>query len=218
MRLAVVIPTTRGREAALDLVRRFLDRQTVEHERIIVQRSRPGKKIHAAMENVREGLIFAEKKDIDAVVVCEDDDWYGPKFLEKVSEHLSENDMASAHPCCFYNVRWPSYSKWNRNGNSVHEGLSKGLCGWGMHKAMIRGVTAALGEGHYPASIAKMLWVKSVKFNCLELVSLKGLVPNGITIQHRSPLEHRDKDGRLLMEWVGKEDAEMIFSLARSIK
>jgi hypothetical protein len=68
-----------------------------------------------------------KKKDISAVFIIEDDDWYRPNYLEKMVDHLKGYDIAGEKNCIYYNVQ---YRRYVRHDNIFHSSLFQTAFVW----------------------------------------------------------------------------------------
>ncbi len=173
--------------------------------------------IHGSLiPNLVSGLCAAdEADDCEMAVICEDDDWYGPEFLEQCCKRLDVYDVISAHFSGMYNAKFRLWRGRNDNRESRTEGrLSGGFCGLVIRGDWVQRVADHLSKINKPTTID----ARRMTFNCLDIVSIKGLATNGLTNDHRDGIHRKgwygDPGGAVLASWVGEDDAAEILEAA----
>lgn len=183
MSLIVVTPTG-DRPETINLLEKFMDRQTVKPVRWIliddgktpcrqikrgnIYRRKPGfdDPPHTLVTNMQMAMAFV--MPFDRVVVMEDDDWYAPNYIEEISKHLDEFDIVGQAGSFYYH--FPESLIWNM-GNTNHASL----CQTGFKAAIMQGMD-------YPDnfSLDLALWRLDVKKKLLDkwpplAIGMKGL-------------------------------------------
>jgi len=209
--VAVVTATLKSRSKALRLCERWLSRQSIQDFTHIVEMGEEPRALplciyqwRSIFENTKNGICKAAASGADLIVVAEDDDWYGPEFLQQVVERALTQSLLSAHPCGVYNVPTRTYRRPRGTGSKLHVSLSRGLCGLAFRREHTDLVTQNLHRLHALPG--------GVKFNCTQAVGLKGVVP-GLTSQHRKKFGNLDPDGTVLREWLGA-DADVYLGMS----
>lgn len=221
--MITVITPTRGRPKNFAVLRECMESQTYggqvrwlvvgeDHEGYdiplwatqiktagVVPKGRPSlrQNLEAALD-AAEGHIF----------LMEDDDWYHPEYLERMSKHSPGAAVLGVHRTPVYNVRTRQFKRANSAflGNmrlrpdvaptlrrAVHEGVKHPE---GFIKKHFQGQVRFIG----PATTDKRML----------FVGLKGVSPDGITTAHPSlPGGRLDRDG-VLERWVGEEWAQRL--------
>lgn len=143
------------------------------------------------------------------LVIIEDDDWYGPRWLSLCAAALQSAQLVGMAPAQYYQVAargyWPRY---NRRHASL---CATALCGPAV--AVMRAICAR------QVSLVDIdLWkrFKGPKrfLNVRQMCGIKGLPGRpGITNAHRSISYIPDPDGAKLREWVGEAAARIYESL-----
>lgn len=131
-----VITPTGGRPESLALLDRYLQRQTFQDFTWIVLDDcepctpvpeRCDKYIKAEWtwtgKNTQSQSMLRlldEVDDKDKLVICEDDDWYGPDYLQKMFDALDEYDVVGEAQALYYNIQNMTYQNM---GNTKHASL-----------------------------------------------------------------------------------------------
>jgi hypothetical protein len=140
----------------------------------------------------------------DKIVHWEDDDWYGPGYLETVSKWLDEAPLVGEIPTRYYNVRARS---WNPFGNDKHASL----CQTGMRPEVLP-VLKRICEARRWVDMALWKDFPGKMFAGEQNVGIKGLPGRpGQVGAHQNPRTLRrmvaDPNLETLRSWIG-EDAE----------
>lgn len=129
-----VITPSGARNEALKLLNKYLERQTFQDfEWIILDDCDPVSDIpprcdkfiqsdwvwHGENTQHRSMLrLLAECSPDDKVVICEDDDWYSPDYLQKTSEFLNKHDVVGQKRSVYYNVNNQTYRKFDHKNHA----------------------------------------------------------------------------------------------------
>lgn len=131
----LVITPTRNRPQCFALLETYLSRQTIPFTWLVIndgsepytytqgqkvyQRDPSKDKGHSLCHNLSKALAvcgFPKK-----VAICEDDDWYHPTYLARLSEALDEAELVGFNPALYYNLM---YSEYRDMGNEEHASLA----------------------------------------------------------------------------------------------
>lgn len=120
-----VITPTGGRPEALANLNKYLERQTFQDfEWIVLDDCEPVSEIPsrcdqfiqaswvwggANTQHMSMTRLLQECKPDDKVVICEDDDWYSPDYLQKTSDLLDKYDVVGQQKSVYYNIRNLTY-------------------------------------------------------------------------------------------------------------
>jgi len=145
------------------------------------------------------------------VLIIEDDDWYGPKYISTMKDLLNSYDLVGEANARYYHLPTMKYS---RIGNGTHASL----CQTGFRKEILPIFEKCLDGDPY---IDMRIWSRvpdkkflisddndNLKLHC----SLKGLRGRkGIGSGHRSHSRYYKPDAglRMLINWVGEENARI---------
>ena len=223
MPLTLITPTG-GRPEAFALCERWMGRQTYrgdvqwivvddcEEATVVtmgqtVIRPQPWWKLGAPTTqyaNVRAALELVKH---DKIVHIEDDDWYGPTYLETTYHRLDAAPLVGECPARYYNAR---FRRWMNCGNRAHASL--------FQTAMRAEVIPTLRQICQAREwIDLSLWervpeARQALFFGEETVGMKGLPgrPGHIWAHRRQALVRMAADPQLekLREWIGDDAAE----------
>lgn len=224
MKLACLTPTG-DRPEAFALCHRFMERQTLrpylwfitddgvnetqlryEPRLPIVSKRLPqwDKPGHSQHRNMLELLAVAEESDADAFVIVEDDDYYGPKYLEACERHLATADLIGEIPAKYYNVRT---RHWREFQNTYHASL----CQTAFRRSMIQPLRDVIATGQM---IDMTFWPKYLSRGRLwegrNVVGMKSMPGRGgVSDAHRKTASwgHADPNLEKLREWIGNDAA-----------
>lgn len=129
-----VITPTGGRNEALKLLNKYLERQTFQDfEWIALDDCDPVSDIprrcdkyiqsswvwHGNNTQHRSMLrLLEECNPSDKVVICEDDDWYSPDYLQKTSDLLDKYDVVGQKKSIYYNVSNQTYREFDHKNHA----------------------------------------------------------------------------------------------------
>lgn len=150
--MLTLITPTGGRPEAFALCERWMAAQTVKWDQWIVVDDcdpptpttlgqtvirpeplwQPGDNTQA--RNLLAALPLIEG---DLIAIIEDDDWYGPRYLESIETYLQIFLAVGQIPACYYNV--PA-SMWRNNKNDNHASL----CQTAFHASELRNLEAVI--------------------------------------------------------------------------
>lgn len=223
MKIALLTPTG-DRTESFALCQRFVSRQTRQPDAWFItddgatetavqpaefqiatlrlpQWDKPGTSQH---RNMLALLDAAENSDCDAFVIVEDDDWYGPCYLENCELHLRTAELIGEVPARYYNVRT---RHWRTFQNPYHASL----CQTAFRRSMIQPIREVVATG---AWIDMTLWPKYLSrgklwegYNVLGIKGMPGRA--GVSNAHRETAKwgHYDPDLEKLREWIGRDAA-----------
>jgi len=226
MKITLITPTG-DRPEAFALTRMWMNYQEVKADQWIViddgwvplpERLRAGvdyvrrtplkEEGHTLTKNMRVALPLITG---DAVLIIEDDDWYGPKYISTMKDLLNSYDLVGEANARYYHLPTMKYS---RIGNGTHASL----CQTGFRKEILPIFEKCLDGDPY---IDMRIWSRvpdkkflisddndNLKLHC----SLKGLRGRkGIGSGHRSHSRYYKPDAglRMLINWVGEENARI---------
>lgn len=218
MKLAVLTPTG-DRHKAFALAERLMRSQTRKPDLWFVtddgttptdgtigqsmirlpQWDRPGTSQH---RNMIELLAAAERSDADAFVIWEDDDHYGPLYLQKCAELLQHHELIGETPARYYNVRT---RHWRTFRNDMHASL----CQTAFRRSMIQPMREVVATGQW---IDMAFWPRYLSrghlwegYNVLGIKGMPGRA--GISNAHRETESwgHFDGDMAKMREWIAAD-------------
>lgn len=162
---------------------------------------------HSLCENVLAGLKAAGRADRFAII--EDDDWYGPTYLENLNRLLDSADLAGFNQACYYNLR---FRRWKYLRNESHCSLAS----TGFRRSVVPLVRTIAERGD--PFIDLQLWNEWDGSKALEntkqprplMVGLKGNSEHaGVSIpNHEQPVGTEDLGGKVFREWLGLDANE----------
>ena len=174
MRISVVTPT-KDRPEAVELCQRWFRQQTVQaHEHLIIDGG-------THVENLLEGI---ERASGDVIVFADDDDYYGPGWLAWIDRALRVRSLAGQVITQSFHIR-------DQARQECKVGPLAGTMAFRRceSRAVIDHITARQTPKHIlwdytepkrvPSSHAKITTTQHV-------THIKGLYPNGISVQHTS--------------------------------
>ena len=83
MRICAIVPTRGDRKILFDRAMFYLDRQTVQVDKIIVDYPPEGE-VNDVTARYHNGIDWAIAENYDVAFLIEDDDWYAPDYIEKM--------------------------------------------------------------------------------------------------------------------------------------
>ena len=222
-KLTLITPTG-GRPEAFAMCERYMARQTLQDwEWIVVDDCNPtmectmGQKvIHSDTFWVPGGpntqnrnlLLALEQVNTEFVAVVEDDDWYGPKHLENLCNHLKSTVMAGELPSRYYNVKHQMF-------RIMTTGPHASLCQTGFRADLILTVKQICKAN---SDTDVLLWrqmrgLSPQLYPGNQVVGIKGMPGRaGAGIGHYPKLRPHywinDPEAATLKQWIG-EDAEL---------
>lgn len=195
--MLTVLTTTHNRPEAFNLLTKWMAHQTAQPDQWVVVtdgsldgyvftdrhevivRERKEGDMHSVCENTLVALKAAKG---DRIVICDDDDYFAPKFLETLVTALDEVALAGLSADVYYNVPARRFARMH---NQEHASLT---C-TGFRKSLKKTVEACAKAGD--PFIDMLLWERAVQ---------KRLVPNG----HTRPLHLGMKGSRTPNVGLGK--------------
>jgi hypothetical protein len=76
------------------------------------------------VRNLQAGIDYIkanfQKQDVDGIFIIEDDDYYRPQYLERMTDRLKGFDIVGEKNTIYYNVEWRRHVT---NANAVHASL-----------------------------------------------------------------------------------------------
>ena len=146
--MITAITPTGGRSKALALTDLYMQRQTCQEFRWVVlddcdpaspRPKRADKVIRPswrwAGENTQHRCMLELLKEPGPVVICEDDDWLHPRWIEHVTRWLESDELVGERFTHYYNV---ANRTWKRNRNDRHASLCATACRDGAKAELIR--------------------------------------------------------------------------------
>jgi hypothetical protein len=227
-----LITPTGDRPLAFSLLERYMARQTyagpiqwivVDDGRTPTEctrgqtylRRQPGM---PGSESMRANLLATiEHVQHDKVLVIEDDEWYGPRYVELMAGYLDQADLAGEGPAFYYNVSLRWYRDMGNNGHAAlcQTAFRARLLPYLAHacRKPVKFVDLELWRARrarwkfWEPAIRRRVWPRSGQ--CVGIKGMPGRV--GISKGHRPPEDEyrQDPDGRLLVELIGAEDADV---------
>lgn len=168
--------------------------------------------VDSFLGNLSAGLQEAAIRGASKLVFVEDDDWYGPQYIQTMSEWLEDNDIAGESRSRYYNIHTRRYKV---NRNTAH----CSLCQTGIRGDLISTALEHIGGSKF---FDQRLWkvagsdryVHATAEHCIGIKGLPG--KRGLGYGHRlSSGERADPDGQILKKWIG-DDAEVYTGLVES--
>lgn len=227
MKTTLITPTG-DRSEAFALTRLWIDRQTVKPDQWIViddglkeilpkhllkgidyvRRTPSRDEGHTIIKNIKEAIPLIQG---DAILIIEDDDWYGPRYVEVMKEYLTSYNLVGESNARYYHL--PTL-KWSRIGNGAHASL----CQTGFRKEILPiFINCLQGDPYIDIRIWSAITENKILFSDerdqLRLhCSMKGLKGRvGIGTGHRGKSRYYNPDVGLntLIRWVGEENARI---------
>lgn len=223
--MVTIITPTGDRSEVFELCRRWMSSQTRQPDQwIVVDDGRV-----PVSEDLREGLEYIRRKPKikegftlltnlktaipfikgDKILIVEDDDWYGPTYVETMCSLLSKYDLVGECRARYYHV--PSM-RYRRINNLQHASL----CQTGFNRSLLSTFEKCLDGDSY---VDARFWgiVKGHLFSDTDdklhlHCSMKGLKGRqGIGTGHNAESKYYYPDSCLkyLIRWVGEENARL---------
>ena len=164
---------------------------------------RPGMNTQA--RNLLVGInVVKYYRDLEAVFIIEDDDYYSPVYLERMLEKLKGYKAVGQKFTIYYHVK---ARRWRKNGNSVHASLFQTA----FTSDMIPTFESVCGE---KATFIDLMFFRKMEPENVHLfdghplaIGIKGIEGRtGIGMGHRAA--HRmkpDPDFKMLRKWIGDD-------------
>jgi hypothetical protein len=153
--------------------------------------------------NLELGLAQAKGE----IIVCwEDDDWYGPRYLEETWHQIKGYGLCGETPSRYFNVLRRVFRMFTNGAHNVNARHAS-LCQTAFHRDFLPQVRKAWARGNYPDL---ELW-RSERGNLYlgqQVVGIKGMPGRlGVTRAHRGIGVGWKGDPRLerLQQWIGKD-------------
>jgi len=155
----------------------------------------------------------------DAVTLLEDDDWRGPSYLEGLMESLRTSEVASTAGFLCYQVKYRTWEDRREDHGRIYRKSAPMLS---LH-AGFRGEAAKYFCEKMPNLKARPFWKyiwNRFRVNVFDadMVSIKGIPGRHFGSRHTGslfPRKNTDPDGKILCEWVGEKDAELLLKAGR---
>ena len=169
------------------------------------------------------GLNFAAARELisgDAVALLEDDDWRGPDYLAGIMRNLEEAEVAVTAGFYRYNVKHRLWEDRRENHSKIYRKASSTLS--------FHGGFSGKAARHFcdslPTLKARDFWKQvwrlfDVKVFDADMVAIKGIVGRHFSSRHAGnmfPQSNIDPYGKILIKWVGKEDAALLLKAGRA--
>lgn len=196
-----LITCTGDRAHAFELCRKYEARFTVPHTWIAIDGP-------AAPYDLNLYRAFWRLPDAcEKIVIMEDDDWYHPDWLARVTRALDDYALVGETPARYFNVRYPSYAV----GDNTR---SASLCSTGFRRELLDRFLECMDTW-----TAKWLdlrfWGEAEQLNTPRLlldsihtVGIKGMPGRaGLGYCHGGFLPNPDLEFTKLVEWIGESDA-----------
>lgn len=141
----------------------------------------------------------------DAVLIVEDDDWYGPDYIRNAVEQLEKHELVGEVPARYYNVRFRTYREFGI-------GHHASLCQTAFRRTMLMDLAEVCKTNLW---IDTTLWQRNLRRGYLyrgeQVIGIKGMPGRkGISTAHTevSTQWGPDPDCSRLRQWVGKDAAK----------
>lgn len=231
--LSVITPV-RDRPRGFELCERWMKRQTyTDYEWIVVDdgdvpvtptmgqiyvRREPSRKRFTLDRNFAAG---AKHISCDAVTLLEDDDWRGPNYLAGMMEALKSAEVSVTAGFYTYNVK---YKLWDDRREEHARLYRKASPMVSLHAGFSGDAAKYFVKKMETGLKARKFWTYAwkqfrVKLFDADMVAIKGTVGRSWGgSRHKGSLYPRknvDPDGKILSDWVGKEDAELLLRAGR---
>ena len=181
------------------------DNITFEHIRLKPCRNR----VTSFRRNMKFGL---SKVPAPAVIIMEDDEWYGPRWVEIMYAGLQKAELCGERRALYYNVRLRLFRRWN---NRKHASM----CQTAFRSSIIDKFQDRMQKVG-TVMLDRVLWKMRVRKKLIDpfhqCVGIKGMPGrSGIGTGHRpkARIYRRDQDGSALIKILGKEDAAPYLAL-----
>lgn len=142
------------------------------------------------------------------VFIVEDDDWYGPRYLETLAPALDQVELVGERHCHYYHV---GARVWKLCPNTNHASL----CQTAFRSSLIPQIERLTCTQFALLDIRSWYEIDCSRrlFDTAHCVGLKGQKGRpGITTAHTPDgTFNSDPEGLKLVEWVGEQDAKEIF-------
>jgi hypothetical protein len=150
----------------------------------------------------------------DKIIIIEDDDWYHPEYIEKMSGYLDTYALAGEGGAQYYNV--------NNHRYIIHENYEHAsLCQTGFTRAIVPQIMTLCQM----QSKQKFLDIHIWKLKCFKTtmpripicVGIKGMPGRGgIGYGHRDTMGEADTEPYLqLKKWIGLPDADIYVNMLK---
>lgn len=225
--MITIITPTGDRPEAFELTRKWVASQTRQPDQWIVvddgkeplpdylrigidyiRREPKEKEGHTLVLNMKEAVKHIRG---DMILIFEDDDWYGPAYVETMAHYLENYDLVGESYARYYHL--PSM-KCRRIGNAHHASF----CQTGFTSKILPIFKACLeGDPYIDARLWKTIDMNkylivdtedTLKLHC-SLKGLKGRKGIGSGHNQDSGYYHVDVGLQFLFKWVGEENAKI---------
>jgi|GEM_PF-374964 hypothetical protein len=208
-----VITPTGGRPEALNLLNSYLERQTYQDfQWIVLDDCEPVSEIPSRCdvfiqsdwiwngENTQHramARLLDEVGKNDSVIVCEDDDWYAPEYIEKTANLLQKHDLVGQKKSLYYNIQNKTYRKFNHKDHAC-------LCQTALKGKAVEKLREICRKSNKPIDITLWQSFKGHLTAAMDVVGIKGLKGRGgIGIGHK--MEGKKDDWSYLESIIGKD-------------
>lgn len=231
--LSVITPV-RDRPRGFKLCERWMKRQTfTDYEWIVVDdgdepitptmgqiyvRREPSPKRFTLDRNFTAGAEFISGR---TVTLLEDDDWRGPNYLAGMMDALKSAEVAVTAGFYTYNVK---YRLWDDRREDHARLYRKASPMVSLHAGFSGEAAKHFVEKMETGLKAREFWTyawKQFRVNLFDadMVAIKGIVGRSWGGSRHTgslyPRKNVDPDGKILSDWVGKEDAELLLRAGR---
>lgn len=115
MKIGVLIPTRNDRPGFIQNCLRMLKNQTVEPDIVNIVAHKPKSEDCDISERYRIGYNFFNDRDVDVIALIEDDDWYSPRYFERMLsewEKFGCPDIFGTNYTIYYHLKLKRYMRW----------------------------------------------------------------------------------------------------------
>ncbi|MCW8960199.1 MAG: glycosyltransferase [Ignavibacteriaceae bacterium] len=208
-----VITPTGNRPEALKLLNSYLERQTLQDfEWIVLDDCLPATEIPERCDKFIEPSwiwsgentqhrsmlrLLEECEPEDKVIICEDDDWYSPDYLQKTSDLLDKHIVVGQKKSIYYNIANQTYRKFDHRNHAC-------LCQTAFTgKKALERMKAICKQENKPIDVT--FWKMGGKLtNDIDVIGIKGMKGrDGIGIGHK--MEGIKDDWTYLRELIGDD-------------
>lgn len=217
--MLTVITPTGGRPEAFALCEKWVARQTLQpDEWLVVDDCDPPTKMTMRQRVIRPTSLWAggntqfrnmilllEAVKTELVVVVEDDDYVGPRYLEQQVQRLEQAPLTGETPSRYFNVHFRTYRQWNNTEQAS-------FCQTAFRSCMIPHIIQLC---HAERWLDLNLWQNFGKSHGYlsrgdQVVGIKGMPGRGGVTVRAHAMAHSagwqsDPDMQVLRQWIGKD-------------
>jgi hypothetical protein len=166
------------------------------------KRKYPGNKSDSFRCNVITALPYIV---FDKIIIIEDDDWYSPNYIKVYHDRLLSWELVGEGPARYYDV---THRLYRILGNSKRASF----CQTAIQSKIIEKLFVSCQRDS--AFVDSRLWNKHCnrkivfqdKAHCIGIKNMPGR--RGIGMGHRLKSGTKDKEWKILSNWIGQEDTE----------